>query len=393
MKRILCGTLCILMLAGCSEKNMTYPKAINTSEVSRTVKLEPPPIDVDYVDVVRYPHRYNGERIRVSGKVYADITASEPIEFRDRAFQPDVLESRVFNIQLPESMKTNRHGFNNENFITVSGLWSSNGYHSRLENTVIETRGDEAQAEVEKYQKLWEEKKLDLAKNINLIDYMEIDQNSEQYKGEYIRISGKLSIEESKNRKIYRFMNRRNNTQEVSFQFAEYPESIEKINALSDGDSLIISGYYNGNSTLQDVYIEAYGQDLEDVREADENWENQYNESRKSFIEESKSFPYKDICRNPKKYENEKLSFTGEVIQTNDAIFHQILLISTSYDGENIVYVEYKGEEYTDARILVGDEITVYGIFEKLTSYTTVLGTNNTVPYLEAIYTVNHSVD
>lgn len=94
-------------------------------------------------------------------------------------------------------------------------------------------------------------------------------------------------------------------------------------------------------------------------------------------------YPCEDILRNPEEFKGVKIRISGEVFQVvSDDGSNLTLLLDTGEDN-GIAYIKYnrdKGEN----RILDGDSVTAYGTFYKLTKYTSVLGTEKTVPELYA---------
>lgn len=101
---------------------------------------------------------------------------------------------------------------------------------------------------------------------------------------------------------------------------------------------------------------------------------------------------YKDTCttytceellRDPENFKGEKIKISGDVFQiiSDDGSNVEILLDTGEKNG--LTYIKYNRSE-DEERILEGDNIAVYGTFYKLSKYTSVLGTENTVPELYA---------
>lgn len=99
-------------------------------------------------------------------------------------------------------------------------------------------------------------------------------------------------------------------------------------------------------------------------------------------IEEQKSkfesIDYKKIAREPDKYVDAKIKFTGEVAQVMEDTF-TVLRVAESGDYDKIWYVEYLRPDGAP-RILEDDTITVYGICTGLISYESTMGGKISIP-------------
>ena len=95
-------------------------------------------------------------------------------------------------------------------------------------------------------------------------------------------------------------------------------------------------------------------------------------------------------------YEGNDYIIKGKVIQIQESYSNNIQLLiyatenelsslETSY-FENLIYITYEYESNSENRILEGDIITIYGECKGSKTYTTVLGSSNTVPYIKALY-------
>lgn len=96
---------------------------------------------------------------------------------------------------------------------------------------------------------------------------------------------------------------------------------------------------------------------------------------------------YDDLARNPQKYQGMKVKFSGEVVQVMEEGGQTILRINVTYDGtgyNNTVYVTYKPSK-DESRILENDMVTFYGVCKGLKSYQSTIGTQITIPYIDAI--------
>ena len=97
------------------------------------------------------------------------------------------------------------------------------------------------------------------------------------------------------------------------------------------------------------------------------------------------SYSYEELARNPEAYKNKNIVLKGEVVQVIENGKKLELRIYMDGVFDDTIYVTYtlkNGEE----RILEDDILNIYGSFEGLLTYETVLGANVTVPYVDAKY-------
>lgn len=100
---------------------------------------------------------------------------------------------------------------------------------------------------------------------------------------------------------------------------------------------------------------------------------------------------YKDIARQPDLYNGKNVVFTGEVVQVQESSWsnetiYRINVTRGEYDiWEDTVYVTYKLPEGAP-RILEDDIVTFYGVCKGTYTYTSVMGSNITIPSVDALY-------
>ena len=98
----------------------------------------------------------------------------------------------------------------------------------------------------------------------------------------------------------------------------------------------------------------------------------------------SYTYSYEELARYPRKYEGEKIVITGTVLQTDIVWGDNVVLLNVGQG--DLVYINYVGKQNSDPEILQDDRITFYGECANTKTYTTVLGNDNTVPYIIAPY-------
>lgn len=99
----------------------------------------------------------------------------------------------------------------------------------------------------------------------------------------------------------------------------------------------------------------------------------------------STDLTYETLARYPDKYKFERVCFKGKITQIIEANFlgEVTMRMNVDNDSDKNLYVVFD-EDLLDFNLLVGDEITIYGEFKGLYSYTTVLGSSLSVPKVSA---------
>lgn len=112
-------------------------------------------------------------------------------------------------------------------------------------------------------------------------------------------------------------------------------------------------------------------------------------QDKSNFIASCKTYTYKQVARDPDTYIEKPAHFMGQVSQVIEGDEYNIFMINVTYGEYDIwtdqIYVQYtlpKGA----SRILVDDIVDVYGYMAGVQTYETVLGDQNTIPALYALY-------
>lgn len=127
-------------------------------------------------------------------------------------------------------------------------------------------------------------------------------------------------------------------------------------------------------------YNSSYGSSDSDYNYTNSSLANAYNNLTKDNCEE---VSYKELNKNPSKYEGESIKLRGKVMQIYEGgSYDNYLLLDVDGDISQIAYVEY----VNDTNIVEDDWITVYGICGGSYTYTTKIGGSNTVPSVYAKY-------
>ncbi len=125
-----------------------------------------------------------------------------------------------------------------------------------------------------------------------------------------------------------------------------------------------------------------------EAKEQQEKAEKEANELQdlESFKNSCEFYSYEDISRNPDSYKGKNLTYTGQVIQVleegNDIHF-RLNVTAMEYVYTDTVYVKYTKND-NESRILEGDMVTIWGTFDGIESFETVLGNKVTAPQISA---------
>ncbi len=97
---------------------------------------------------------------------------------------------------------------------------------------------------------------------------------------------------------------------------------------------------------------------------------------------EYKHVSYTNIARKPDDYTGQKMQFVGDVIQVIEDT-ENALLLAVNGEADDSILVTYDPSIF-DGRILEDDGVRVYGTFEGIVSYESILGETISVPSIDA---------
>ena len=96
------------------------------------------------------------------------------------------------------------------------------------------------------------------------------------------------------------------------------------------------------------------------------------------------AIPYNSLVRTPDQYKGKAVTISGSVLQVDESDSSRyVALVAVDDDYSPLAGVVYK-PSLLNVRLLEDDPVTVNGEFLGLDSYTTVLGSDNTVPVIQA---------
>lgn len=89
---------------------------------------------------------------------------------------------------------------------------------------------------------------------------------------------------------------------------------------------------------------------------------------------------YNQLARTPDDYEWKKVKFTGRVLQVLEGD-EVNLRIAVNGNSDTVILVYYR-PSITEVRVLERDNITIYGVFQGLHTYKSVMGASITIPLI-----------
>lgn len=108
-----------------------------------------------------------------------------------------------------------------------------------------------------------------------------------------------------------------------------------------------------------------------------------------TFKSQCKNISYDDLARTPDSYTGQNIKFTGKIIQVVDngtSAIYRINVTQGDYEiWEDTVLVSYVYEN-GQSRFLEDDIVTFYGEYAGLTTYTSTMGGDITIPSVSAAY-------
>lgn len=388
--------MCILLLSfySCANANKSTDVSNssgledNADEAADTqIKTNTFPL-VDYVEIHHNKEKFDGQNVRVAGCITNFSSSGNSLYFNDRLGGED--DGLGFEVKFPYTTGKNavKGLYSVGDYIIIEGIYHSGTYPSLQEPTVIST-GNDAHQCADVFMNVWVDQRSVLSDSLPVMDYMDIGENPSNYIGEYVRIAGKISSigqNTVTSHKYFLFRSRETNYAILSISLKGCPQEMQDM--CTEDQYAIISGKVisgAGRAEFIDCYVEEVGAAAQNAAETvDRDWLEAWTAKRASFIESCQLVSYDELSRNPDRYTNEKIYFSGTVLQTDIQYGENIILLDIG--NREIVYVSYVGKQARDPEILENDKITLYGTYLGVKTYLTVLGTNNTVPYLNALY-------
>lgn len=230
----------------------------------------------------------------------------------------------------------------------------------------------------------------------NAIEYNVIKsafENGGKKKTEKILVTNKLLTDEQI-KKIYNDRKTLNKDIDLKIWLFSSQENLNNMDnaelaeAYEENGNLIIKNYEKEKQEEEQKQKQEEEQKQREEQEKieEEQKQKQIEQERQEFKDSCNTYTFEQLARNPTKMIGTKVKLVGEVIQTMyDGNIVQLRVNITKEDGyySDTVYVRYIID---DDRILEDDIITIYGTAMGEVSYTSILGAEITLPYIEAEY-------
>lgn len=341
---------------------------------------------LDYVDVMKNSDDYEGKDVVVAGRI-AELPSTDKRSFYfwDRLPESDFQVTLARSFSYDEQVSDYYHI---GEYVLVKGRWVG-GIIAGLKDAEVLATGDEAKVYVDEFTRQWYELGESYAETLPITDYMEIAENSKQFVGQRVRIAGKVQgvgTAKITNHVYFGFRDPGTNYRCISIVLRGCPASMQDM--CVEDEYVIVSGVVEssaGSPTLSDCFVECVGADAEALAaQTEDTWRQNYREQREEYISSCKQYSYEELARNPNQYREERIEVSGSVVQTTRNDGEYVVLLDVGQG--NLIYVAYTSRLYQDPRILEDDQITFYGECSGIKTYLTVLGSDNTVPYVIAPY-------
>lgn len=167
-------------------------------------------------------------------------------------------------------------------------------------------------------------------------------------------------------------------TSEIKNEIDEEIERAKQIKESEESDLIVYDGELKLLSTLKD--------------EMDGKLREQKIEEEKMKPETYVNTPsFEELSRNPENYfslsidkgfNEAKVKFSGKVLQVIEDTDRNQMRLAIDSDYDKVILVSY--EEDRNNRVLEDDILTVYGNFNGIRTYTTVLGDERSIPFINA---------
>ena len=157
----------------------------------------------------------------------------------------------------------------------------------------------------------------------------------------------------------------------------------------------------NSNSELTLIYLgESYDLDTsleqavnEEKNRIKEEEKLKQEQEKQAFLSSCQTYTFEQLARNPESVRGTNVKLTGEVVQVMEGTYSNSLRVNITKKGTystyytDTIYVSYTPKAGED-KILEDDIITIYGTAQGDYSYTSTMGANITLPYVNAKYIV-----
>lgn len=112
-------------------------------------------------------------------------------------------------------------------------------------------------------------------------------------------------------------------------------------------------------------------------------------EDPETYKSQCQSIPYDELARTPDNYEGQKVTFTGQIIQVRESGDEATYRINVTQDEyglwDDTIFCTFDLST-SESRFLEDDIVTIYGDYDGLYTYTSIMGSDVTLPSVTIHY-------
>lgn len=158
------------------------------------------------------------------------------------------------------------------------------------------------------------------------------------------------------------------------------PNTNKSVEVPQRKESSVADDTESDDEVEEETDLSAEELDIDETEEVDEDLTEETPEVDPEDLSNYRAdIDLKDIERNPGDYQNEFITFEGKIIQIMEDDIYTAYRIAVNDDYDRIAYVQTLSGTL-EQRLLEDDYVTVYGAFDDILTYETVLGASQTVP-------------
>lgn len=364
---------------------------------SRAPEVSLPPAElpvIDYAEVLRNSKEYDGQEVRVSGRI-TKLDSHRHLYFSDRLgflkyserFDVDLSRRFSYGTDISDYYELGQ-------YVLVQGVWSDGLKY--LSNARVIADGEEAMQAEQAFMDEWT-RGMQADSELPLTDYMDLTEFPDRYVGQRVRTVGKIQKVSGSaakgNMSIY-FPNRIYRIGDASFDLWGCPPEMQS--SCTEGEYVVLSclvtrGHW-GNLWFSECFIERVGDEAKELsQQADHDWWARFFAEREDYISACQPYTYDDLARYPDAYRGKQAVLSGTVLKMSEGLLTDTVYLDM---GQNcVVCIKYSGKLPGDPEILKGDQITFYGECDGKGLYEPLLEESEWVPRINARYSSFNQLD
>lgn len=230
---------------------------------------------VDYAEILRNSEEYDGQEVRVAGRIAKLGFSSNKYSFyfRDRLGFLEI--GQHFEVQLSRQFLHLAYDeeigdyYNKNQYVVVQGVWHHSTLFPALHNAEVIATGEEAQQIDQVFMDEWETLGQSYSK-FPITDYASLGETPKSYLGQRVRTVGQVQAVGSNavaQDKYFSFRNRDNQVKSISFSLQGCPPEMQ--NACVEGEYIVISCLVTedkyGSVWFADCFVECVGAEAEAI--------------------------------------------------------------------------------------------------------------------------------